>query len=146
MLRFIITALFVTLFLIYSIPLFFIEWIIGKFNMDIKNRSSLAIVNWAFGVVLLISGVKITVIGEENVPKDQAATLDEYRKYIEKDQALERRFQPVRVEEPSVSDTLAVMNGTTRCSAPLPARWTGTIGTSSSTGRKSGFTVKATHH
>ena len=72
MLRFIITALFVTLFLICSIPLFFIEWIIGKFNMDIRNRSSLAIVNWAFGVVLLISGVKITVIGEENVPKDQA--------------------------------------------------------------------------
>ena len=72
MLRFIITALFVTLFLICSIPLFFIEWIIGKFNMDIKNRSSLAIVNWAFRVVLFISGVKITVIGEENVPKDQA--------------------------------------------------------------------------
>ena len=71
MLRFIITALFVTLFLICSIPLFFIEWIIGKFNMDIKNRSSLAIVNWAFRVVLFISGVKITVIGEENVPKDQ---------------------------------------------------------------------------
>ena len=56
MLRFIITALFVTLFLICSIPLFFIEWIIGKFNMDIKNRSSLAIVNWAFRVVLFISG------------------------------------------------------------------------------------------
>ena len=40
-----------------------------------------------------------------------ATTFNEYRKYIEKDQALERRFQPVRVEEPSVSDTLAVMNG-----------------------------------
>ena len=40
-----------------------------------------------------------------------ATTFTEYRKYIEKDQALERRFQPVRVEEPSVADTLAVMNG-----------------------------------
>jgi ATP-dependent Clp protease ATP-binding subunit ClpA len=40
-----------------------------------------------------------------------ATTFAEYRKYIEKDQALERRFQPVRVEEPSVADTLAVMNG-----------------------------------
>ena len=40
-----------------------------------------------------------------------ATTFNEYRKYIEKDQALERRFQPVRVEEPSVADTLAVMNG-----------------------------------
>ena len=40
-----------------------------------------------------------------------ATTFNEYRKYIEKDQALERRFQPVRVEEPSVGDTLAVMGG-----------------------------------
>ena len=40
-----------------------------------------------------------------------ATTFNEYRKYIEKDQALERRFQPVRVEEPSVADTLAVLNG-----------------------------------
>ena len=40
-----------------------------------------------------------------------ATTFNEYRKYIEKDQALERRFQPVRVEEPSVADTLAVMGG-----------------------------------
>ena len=38
-----------------------------------------------------------------------ATTFNEYRKYIEKDQALERRFQPVRVEEPSVADTLAVI-------------------------------------
>ena len=43
-----------------------------------------------------------------------ATTFTEYRKYIEKDQALERRFQPVRVEEPSVTDTLAVMNGIKR--------------------------------
>ena len=43
-----------------------------------------------------------------------ATTFTEYRKYIEKDQALERRFQPVRVEEPSVADALAVMNGIKR--------------------------------
>ena len=43
-----------------------------------------------------------------------ATTFTEYRKYIEKAQALERRFQPVRVEEPSVADTLAVMNGIKR--------------------------------
>ena len=40
-----------------------------------------------------------------------ATTLDEYRKYIEKDAALERRFQPVRVEEPSVEDTVAILRG-----------------------------------
>lgn len=40
-----------------------------------------------------------------------ATTLDEYRKYIEKDSALERRFQPVRVEEPSVAETVAILKG-----------------------------------
>jgi ATP-dependent Clp protease ATP-binding subunit ClpB len=40
-----------------------------------------------------------------------ATTLDEYRKYIEKDAALERRFQPVYVGEPSVGDTIAILRG-----------------------------------
>jgi len=40
-----------------------------------------------------------------------ATTLDEYRKYIEKDAALERRFQPVQVDEPSVEDTVAILRG-----------------------------------
>ncbi len=40
-----------------------------------------------------------------------ATTLDEYRKYIEKDAALERRFQPVMVDEPSVEDTIAILRG-----------------------------------
>jgi ATP-dependent Clp protease ATP-binding subunit ClpB len=40
-----------------------------------------------------------------------ATTLDEYRQYIEKDAALERRFQPVRVDEPSVEDTISILRG-----------------------------------
>src|SRR5471030_992852 len=40
-----------------------------------------------------------------------ATTLDEYRKYIEKDAALERRFQPVLVDQPSVEDTIAILRG-----------------------------------
>lgn len=40
-----------------------------------------------------------------------ATTFDEYRKYIEKDKALERRFQPVIAEEPSVSDTISILRG-----------------------------------
>ena len=40
-----------------------------------------------------------------------ATTLDEYRKYIEKDKALERRFQPVMVNEPSVEDTISILRG-----------------------------------
>ena len=40
-----------------------------------------------------------------------ATTLDEYRKYIEKDAALERRFQPVQVDEPTVEDTISILRG-----------------------------------
>jgi ATP-dependent Clp protease ATP-binding subunit ClpB len=40
-----------------------------------------------------------------------ATTLDEYRKYIEKDAALERRFQPVQVDQPSVEDTISILRG-----------------------------------
>jgi len=40
-----------------------------------------------------------------------ATTLDEYRKYIEKDKALERRFQPVMIDEPSVEDTVSILRG-----------------------------------
>jgi len=40
-----------------------------------------------------------------------ATTLEEYRKYLEKDSALERRFQPIRVEEPTVADTIKILEG-----------------------------------
>jgi ATP-dependent Clp protease ATP-binding subunit ClpB len=40
-----------------------------------------------------------------------ATTLDEYRKYVEKDAALERRFQPVQVDEPTVEDTISILRG-----------------------------------
>ena len=40
-----------------------------------------------------------------------ATTLDEYRQYIEKDQALERRFQPVMVDQPTVEDTISILRG-----------------------------------
>lgn len=84
MIRFILVVLFVLLFLVCSIPLLIIEYIIGKFNMDLKNRSSLAIVNWAFRVCLFITGVKITVIGEENVPKDKPVLyIGNHRSYFD---------------------------------------------------------------
>ena len=38
--------------------------------------------------------------------------MNEYRKYIEKDAALERRFQPVMVNEPTVEDTISILRGT----------------------------------
>ncbi|MBR2401458.1 MAG: 1-acyl-sn-glycerol-3-phosphate acyltransferase [Lachnospiraceae bacterium] len=70
MIRFLLTVFFVVTFLIVTIPIRIIEYIIGKFNMNLRDKSSIAIVNWAFRVCLKISGVRVTVIGEENVPKD----------------------------------------------------------------------------
>ena len=72
MIRFILVVVFVISFLIFSIPLLVAEWIIGHFNQELKNISSLAIVNWGFRQCLKITGVRVTVLGEENVPKDRA--------------------------------------------------------------------------
>ena len=44
-----------------------------------------------------------------------ATTLNEYRQYVEKDPALERRFQPVMVNEPTVEDTIAILRGRREC-------------------------------
>lgn len=84
MIRCIFLALFIILFLICSIPLLIAEYFIGKFNMDVKNRSSLAIVNWAFRVCLFIAGTTVTVIGEENVPKDEPVLyIGNHRSYFD---------------------------------------------------------------
>ena len=72
MIRLILAVAFVAIFLIISIPIQLVLWIISRFNEPFKKRASLAIVSWAFNVVIFICGVKRTVIGEENVPKDQA--------------------------------------------------------------------------
>src|SRR5439155_571866 len=52
-----------------------------------------------------------------------ATTLDEYRKHIEKDAALERRFAPVFVGEPSVEDTIAILRGLKEERDAIAARW-----------------------
>lgn len=70
MIRFILVALFVGLFLILSIPLMVFEWLFRKWKPQKADKSSLAIVNWAFRIVIFLSGTKVIVLGEENVPKD----------------------------------------------------------------------------
>ena len=70
MIRFLVVSSFVILFLVLSIPIMLVEWIIGIWNKDLKDRSSLAIVNWAFRCVIFLAGVKVIALGEENVPKD----------------------------------------------------------------------------
>lgn len=71
MIRFILTCIVVVGFLVLSIPVMILEWIIGKFNRHAKDISSLRIVQGVFRLCLLITGSDITIIGHENVPKDQ---------------------------------------------------------------------------
>lgn len=84
MIRLILILIFVILFLLISIPILFVEWIIRKFNRRAADISSLRIIQWAFKVIAFLSGVKLTVIGEENVPKDQAVLyIPNHRSYFD---------------------------------------------------------------
>lgn len=71
MIRLVIIVIFLVIFFLFSIPMFGIEWIIGKINKRAKDISSLRIVQWAFKVILFLSGVRTKVIGLENIPKDE---------------------------------------------------------------------------
>lgn len=70
MLRTILAVLFAVCYLILGIPVLFVEWLIGKKNPHLRDISSLRMVQWAFRVIYRICGVKLTIIGQENVPKD----------------------------------------------------------------------------
>ena len=72
MIRFILGVTWVVSFLVLSIPLMIAEWIIGKFNPALKDKSSLAIVQWAFRVLIWICGTNVIVLGEKNIPTDTA--------------------------------------------------------------------------
>ena len=75
MFRFICILIFLILYLTLTIPILIIEWIIGKFTPHARDISSLRIVQWGFKVILRMSGVKATVIGEENIPDEPGPCL-----------------------------------------------------------------------
>ncbi len=72
MIRTIIIFIFLVIFLIVSLPMQLVLFIMHKFNDDKARKASLAIVSWAFNVILFLGGIKRIVIGEDNVPKDEA--------------------------------------------------------------------------
>lgn len=84
MIRFILVSGFLILFLVLSIPVLIAEWIIGKFNQDLKDRSSLAIVQWAFRCIMRLAGTNIIILGENNIPKDTAVLyVGNHRSYFD---------------------------------------------------------------
>ena len=60
------------LYLILTMPVLLALWIVGKFNPKTRDVCSLRMVRWIFRVIARIAGTKITVLGEEHVPKDRA--------------------------------------------------------------------------
>jgi len=82
--RLILIVLFLLLFFIISIPLFLIELIIGLFSRRAQVASSQQIVVMAFHVVLFLAGAKRTVIGRENVPRDEPVLyIGNHRSYFD---------------------------------------------------------------
>ena len=66
MIRFILVCIVVIAYLVLTIPVLLVEWIIGKFSPMTKDISSLRMVQAIFKFILWITGAKVTVIGEEN--------------------------------------------------------------------------------
>ena len=62
-------AIFLFFFFLVSLPVFLIEWLLGKINLNARHRSSRAIVSFAFRVCMLIAGVRVQVTGKENIPE-----------------------------------------------------------------------------
>ena len=83
MIRLICIVVFLILYLILSIPVFLVEWLIGKFNPQARDISSLRIVQWGFKVILKISGVEVTVIGEDRVPNEPVLYVGNHRSYFD---------------------------------------------------------------
>lgn len=83
MIRFFIIVIFLVIFLILSIPVFFVEWVIGKFNRKARDYSSLRIVQWGFKLILKVTGVETIVIGEENVPDEPVLYIGNHRSFFD---------------------------------------------------------------
>lgn len=84
MIRLILIAIFLFSFLILTIPIMLVEWIIGRFNPSAKDKSCKAIVDWGFRCVIFIAGTRIIVRGEENIPADTAVLyVGNHRSYFD---------------------------------------------------------------
>lgn len=84
MLRFIICVTYLVLYLILTIPVLLVEWIIGKINPSLKDRSSKAIVSWGFRCIVRLAGTDLIVRGREHIPTDTAVLyVGNHRSYFD---------------------------------------------------------------
>lgn len=83
MFRFICIVIFLVIYLILSIPVFLVEWILGKFNPSARDYSSLRIVQFGFKVILKMTSVEVTVLGEENIPDEPVLFVGNHRSFFD---------------------------------------------------------------
>ena len=84
MIRFILVALTVVLFLILSIPLLLVLWAMDKFDSQKRQRISIRVIQGIFRFILKLAGVRITIEGLEQVPKDRAVLyVGNHRSYFD---------------------------------------------------------------
>lgn len=84
MIRFILVALTVIIFLVLSIPILLFEAAVGKKNPEKRDQQSLRIVQRVFRFILALAGVKITVKGLDNIPRDRAVLyVGNHRSYFD---------------------------------------------------------------
>lgn len=83
MIRFICIVVFLILFLTLSLPILGLEWLFAKINKEKSDYRSLRIVQRAFRFILKITGVELTVIGEENVPDEPVLFIGNHRSFFD---------------------------------------------------------------
>lgn len=84
MIRFLVIVLYLLLYLILSIPLLFAEWLIGKRNPGLKDKSSKAIVGWGFRCITRLAGTRLILLGTERIPRDSAVLyVGNHRSYFD---------------------------------------------------------------
>lgn len=83
MIRFIIVVIYLVLFLILSIPVFLVEWILGKINPEARDKSSLRIVQWGFRCILKVTGVETIVIGQDRIPDEAVLYIGNHRSFFD---------------------------------------------------------------
>lgn len=84
MIRFILVLIEVILFLVLGSPLLLVEWLLGKIDPGLKDRTSLSLVKWVFGHIIRTAGVKTIVRGEERIPQDTAVLyVGNHRSYFD---------------------------------------------------------------
>ena len=96
MLRTLLCIIFVVIFLIFMLPVSLITWIIGKSNPALKDKLNMIFIRSAFKIILFLAGTKLTVIGEDRIPKDQSVLyVGNHRGFFDIVTIYSRVFRPM---------------------------------------------------